>query len=1573
MNRAFNSGLRATLEEIGRSVPALPNWVRRMGRYVLALLFVAAAVMLRWALGDVLSPVPALVFYLAWVGAAAFGGLGPGLLATAASWLCIDLLFDPTPGHISLADPTSIARLLILLTGGLVVSLVGEKMRRARIRQRESEQKYRAIVETATEGIEVADADAQVVFVNDRWLEMFGYSDEEVRHLTIFDQVFPEDVARLKERWELRKHGQKESYEVRLRRKDGSPLWGLVSVRPRFDPQGKFLGTLVVIADISQQKRAEEELEIRVQARTAQLREAMELVESERLRFQGLLDQLPAYLVLLSADYRVMFANRSFEQRFGKCEGRHCYEYLFHRAEPCENCEAFKVLETNAPQHWEWHGPDGRDYDVHDFPFTDVDGSPLVMEVGLDITERKQVQEALQQSGQRLSLAQQIAHVGTFDWDIRTDVNVWTPELEAMYGLPPGGFAGTEEAWEQLIHPDDRAGAIRLVEQAFETGEPTEGQWRIVWPDGSVHWLSGRWQVLKDESGKPLRMTGVNIDITERVQAEAELVKHREHLEELVQERASQLKAANVQLREQAEKLTAQAEALRLSKQRLSLAQQVAHVGTFDLDMRTGVNVWTPELEAMYGLPPGGFGKTWLAWEQLVHPEDRAEATRLTAQSIDTGEPTEGQWRVVWPDGSVHWLAGRWQVFKDESGKPCRMTGVNIDITERVQAEEALRESEERFRALTTASSETLYRMSPDWSEMRELHSRGFLANTETPSRTWLEQYIHPDDQPHVMAVINEAIRTKSIFELEHRVWRTDGTLGWTFSRAVPLLDANGEIIEWFGAAIDVTERKRVQEALRESEQRYRRLFEATVAGAYITKPDGTFLDVNDAMMRMLGYDSREELFQHRSTEFYADPEVRDELMRRLQKDGIVPITEAVLRRKDGSNFYAFGSGVLLTDERTGEFYILGVAIDITERKQAEEALRQSERQFKSTFENAAIGIAHVALDGHILQFNRRFCEIAGYLPDDIVGKTCEEITFADDWKAEKEQLQRLLDGQVDHYSIEKRYIRTDGRPIWVNLTRSIQRDEAGQPEYFIVLVEDISARKRAEQALRASEQRYRKLFEANLAGVYLVKPDGTILDFNDAMMRMLGFDSREELLQHRTPDFYVDLKLREELIRLLYKDGVVLAREAALRRKDGSILYALGSAVLLTDEKTGEAYIQGVSVDITERKRMEEALRELTATLEAKVTERTKELRLRARQLQKLTLDMSETEDRERKRMAEILHDDLQQQIAGAKFHLAQVRSRARYDPSLQTTITQVDHMLKEAIEKSRGLSHELSPTVLHHADFADTLRWLANEVHVKHGLTVHVHTRGPIHSQSDALKGFLYKAAQELLFNVVKHARVNRAEIRVRQCRRYICLSISDHGRGFDPEELRETTGYGLLSIREQIELLGGRMKIKSAPGKGSTFYIVVPEGEIAGTGSRDKAKPNGRTKAVEAEKGRLRVLLADDHELVREGLRSLLSDEHDVEVVGEASNGREAVDLATRLEPDVIIMDVSMPVIDGDEATRQIKTQLPQTRVIALSMYDEPGKIETMYRVGAESYVLKTSPSEELLTAIRGQGDS
>ncbi len=516
----------------------------------------------------------------------------------------------------------------------------------------------------------------------------------------------------------------------------------------------------------------------------------------------------------------------------------------------------------------------------------------------------------------------------------------------------------------------------------------------------------------------------------------------------------------------------------------------------------------------------------------------------------------------------------------------------------------------------------------------------------------------------------------------------------------------------------------------------------------------------------------------------------------------------------------------------------------------------------------------------------------------------------------------------------------------------------------------------RRAAALRQSEQRFQTVLENSLDAAYRRNLRQDRYEYVSPVVEQIIGLAPEELKDLRT----------EQVLARVHPDDVPRVRrelaeaeatgrgtiEYRFQCKDGTYRWLADYFVVQKDEAGRPLYYNGSIRNIAGLKQAEEALHDLTKTLEVKVAQRTAELRHRARQLQKLTLEMSEAEDRERRRMAEILHDDLQQELAAAKFHLSLVRHGVRSDPSLRQITAQIDRMLKDAVEKSRSLSHELSPTVLHLDDFAEALRWLADEVQTKHGLVVHVQGHMPV--ESEGLKAFLYRAVQELLFNVVKHARVKEAAIRVRRQKHYLCLKVSDRGRGFDPQTLRETAGFGLLSIRERIELLGGRMRIKSAEGQGSTFSVVVPEGEVAGASSAAGEKWNDQAKDLESsaprDAGRLRVLLVDDHEIVRQGLVSLLSEEDSIEIVGEAANGREAVNLADQLRPDVVIMDVSMPLLDGYEATRQIKANLPQMRVVALSMYNEPEAVENMQRAGAEGYVLKTAPFDDLLAAIRGE---
>jgi PAS domain S-box-containing protein len=327
--------------------------------------------------------------------------------------------------------------------------------------------------------------------------------------------------------------------------------------------------------------------------------------------------------------------------------------------------------------------------------------------------------------------------------------------------------------------------------------------------------------------------------------------------------------------------------------------------------------------------------------EEIFLPETARQFRENDRRVLAEGVSIQTTEALRQTDGSEHYSIVSKFAMPGPNGRPQYVAGVAFDITERKRMEESLKESEARFRALVTASSEVLYRMSPDWSEMRQLYSQKFLASTESPSRTWLQKYIHPDDQPHVTAVIREAIRTRSVFEMEHRVWRPDGSLGWTFSRAVPLLDANGEIVEWFGAASDITEHKQAEEALQKSEEKFSMIFNTAPVGITIsTLADGRFVDINAAAERFSGY-RRDEVIGHTALEFdiWKDPLERAHVVEEILKQGGVHDREMMMKDKGGNAFWALYSAVVV--EIRGEKYLLSLVSNITDRKRAEEEIER--------------------------------------------------------------------------------------------------------------------------------------------------------------------------------------------------------------------------------------------------------------------------------------------------------------------------------------------------------------------------------------------------------------------------------------------------------------------------------------------------------------------------------------------------------------------------------------------------------------------------------------------------------
>jgi DNA-binding NarL/FixJ family response regulator len=420
------------------------------------------------------------------------------------------------------------------------------------------------------------------------------------------------------------------------------------------------------------------------------------------------------------------------------------------------------------------------------------------------------------------------------------------------------------------------------------------------------------------------------------------------------------------------------------------------------------------------------------------------------------------------------------------------------------------------------------------------------------------------------------------------------------------------------------------------------------------------------------------------------------------------------------------------------------------------------------------------------------------------------------------------------------------------------------------------------------------------------------------------------------------------------------------------------------------EKLVAQLEEQVEARRRAEDCLHKTNENLEQKVSERTADmakmveaLRVandqlagRANQLRALAGELTMAEHRERKRVSRILHDGLQQHLAIAKLQFS-VMADQLGDNALKLKACEIEQLIGESIQMSRSLSAELSPPVLRKRGLAAGLEWLASWMLEKHGLRVDLAVESRPELPEDE-KILVFEAVRELLFNAVKHAKVSWATVRLQQMEGTgMQISVRDEGAGFDAGQLKPAgdpgAGFGLFSIRERIGLIGGRLQIDSLTGKGSCFTLTVPH-KPAPAAPPETVAQSARVpvyadeKAPESQGPKLRVLIADDHSLFRDGLARLVNREPDLDVVGQACNGQEAIELTRRLSPDVILMDINMPKVDGLEATRVIHQEASAIRIIGLSMHTDQEGAQVMRNAGAVDYKSKGCAAAELIASIR-----
>ncbi len=507
---------------------------------------------------------------------------------------------------------------------------------------------------------------------------------------------------------------------------------------------------------------------------------------------------------------------------------------------------------------------------------------------------------------------------------------------------------------------------------------------------------------------------------------------------------------------------------------------------------------------------------------------------------------------------------------------------------------------DERFQALAQHTPVGVFVSDADgacvevnerWCELTGLGREQALGDGWTAA-------LHPDDRERVLREWAEASREGRDSRVEYRFLRPDGSVRWIEGFANAMRDASGRVTGYVGTCLDFTERRAIENALRESSERFRAAFEGTATGMALVAPDGRWLEVNRVLCDILGY-SEDEL----RTMTYQDVTHPDDLEQSVQ------LAEAALSkadpsyrlekryvRSDGETVWVVISSSVIRDADGTPLHFVTQVEDITERRRTQEALREAEELFRRAFDNAPIGMALVVEGGRFYRVNRSLCELTGYTEAELLTRTVQDITHPDDIAANQEQARRLLRGEVQAFTMEKRYIRADGRPIWVSLSATLVRSATGEPLYFVAQVEDVDERRRTREALLEAEERFRNAFDHAPIGMGLVATDGRWLRVNRRLCEITGY-GEEELLQRTfleiTHPADRDRGLADRR-RILEGELGSLATEKRYIRKDGQVVWVTLSSSIVRDASGTPLYFVTQVEDVTERRRAQEELRYL-------------------------------------------------------------------------------------------------------------------------------------------------------------------------------------------------------------------------------------------------------------------------------------------------------------------------------------------------------------------------------------------
>jgi PAS domain S-box-containing protein len=952
--------------------------------------------------------------------------------------------------------------------------------------------------------------------------------------------------------------------------------------------------------------------------------------------------------------------------------------------------------------------------------------------------------------------------------------------------------------------------------------------------------------------------------------------------------------------------------------------------------------------------------------------------------------------------------------------------------------QEEQEQTEQRWRSLTEALPQLVWSAAPDgacdyfstqWTE----HTG--VAEAELLGWHWLRT-LHPEDRERTRNFWLESVAGRHPYDVEYRVRRRDGEYRWFKTRGVPIKDTSGHVVKWFGTCTDITDLRRAEEALRESEERWRNLTEGLPQLVWSATPDGACDYFSTQWTQHTGVPERDLLGWRWLTVLHPDDR---EPTRRLWTDSVVgrgPYdVEYRVRRSDGVYRWFKTRGTPIRDSAGRIVKWFGTCTDISDLRQTEQALRESEERFRGTFENAAVGIGHQDLDGRFLRVNQKFCAIVGYPRDELLQRTGKDITHPDDLAGGTELSAALLRGESPGFTLEKRYVRQNGSVVWVELSVSLQRDAAGKPDYYIGIVQDISERKRLEvelrQAKEAEAERARLAEFGRDVGIALSQGDtlrellqpcaeATVRFLDAVFARIWWLPPGKDVLElQASAGLYTHLDGPHARIpvgqlkigRIAQERRPVLTNEAQAdpcisdldwARREGIVAFA-GFPLVVKDRLLG---VLGLFSRRPLSEAVLQALESVAGVIALGIERKHQEVELRRAK------EAAEAANRAKDEfLANVSHEirTPMNAILGMTELVLDTPLEEDQRQGLKTVKSAADSLLgiiNDLLDFSKIEAGKLELVV---ADFSlraavgDTLRALAVRAHKK-GLELVYQVQPDV---PDALIGDAGRVRQVLLnlvHNAVKFTDEGEVVVRVeinqgdgfpRPGAGEVGLrfTVRDTGigipaeqqerifRAFEQEDTSTTrkyggTGLGLTIAARLVALMGGTITVDSAPGRGSTFDFTARFGQQPQPPEPVRAQPP-------VSLHNLPVLVVDDNATNRHILGEWLRGwQLDPTAVGDGMAAMDALwHRAANGRPyGLVLLDARMPDTDGLTVAAMIRerAELAATCIILLTSGERPGDPARFRELRIDAQLLKPVQQDELLETIyrvmsRSQGSA